>query len=264
MPLKHSTETAYLVFLALLICVAGFVASLLPALSEGGLPYWVLSFTVACLYPIFLMPTFRNNRADYEFRLLHWFPAGVFVLWMLLQVIDPYWEWFHILNLGFFTFWSLPLVAFGLSLGAAFSMHVLRRRTVRVAFLSLFLALFTVGAVMAETQDINPRLQAKIFTGNPITSLRPVMTRVRSILANLRYPQSSGSTVLVSSLGKSSARSSRMSSRKSESSSVASSVIAEHTPNGLPRSGPEAPAVLFATLVALYMGTLHVRGKKRA
>ncbi len=224
----------------------------------------MFGFTIACLYPIVLMPTFRSNRADYEFRLFHWFPAGIFVLWMLFQVIDPYWEWFHILNLGFFSFWSLPVVALGLGLGAAFSIHVLRRRNVRVTLLTLLLVAFTVGAALAETtHGVNQRLQAKIFTGNPVTSLRPVMTRVRSLLVNLRYPQSSGSTIIA--VGSSSSSVSSRSARSQIStSSVASSVIAEHTPNGLPKSGPEALMVLFATLVALYTGTLHVRGKKRA
>ena len=266
MPLKHVTETAYLVFLGLVICAAGFLASMLPALPEG-LKYWVLCFSVFSVYPIFLMPTFRHNRADYEFRLLHWFPSIIFVLWIVFQIIDPFWVWFHILRLGFFSIWSLPLVALGLGSGIAFSLHVLRRRTIRVTMLSIFLALFTVGAAMGETKGWNDRMQEDFFTKHTIAFLRPLAGKTRSFVASLRYPQSSGSTIALSTSSASSHRSSQPKialQKKKAKSSVSSSVIAEHTPKRLPKSGPETALVLFATLVALYMGTLHVRGRKRA
>lgn len=265
MPFKHITETAYLIFLGLLICIAGFLAAMLPALPEG-LKYWIVCFSVSVLYPIFLMPTFRHNRADYEFRLLHWFPAMMFILWIVLQIIDSYWTWFHILNLGFFAFWSLPIVALGLGSSIMFSLHVIRRRTSRIVFLSIFLILFSVGAVKAEMNDWNGALQAKIFSEDSIALLRPITTRIRSYALLLRYPQGSGS-VIVGTSSSSSVQSSRavpVVKKPVQVSSVSSSVIAQHTPEGLPKSGPEALAILFATLVALYMGTLHVRGRRRA
>ncbi len=99
MPLKHHTETAYLFLFGLVLCVSGFVVSILPDLPNG-LKYWVLALTATILYPIVLMPTFRRNRADYEFRILHWFPAGIFVLWMLLQISHSTWTWIPVLQLG--------------------------------------------------------------------------------------------------------------------------------------------------------------------
>ncbi len=263
MPLKHHTETAYLIVLGLLICVSAFLTSLLPELPEG-LRYCVLFFTVAALYPIFLIPTFRRNRADYEFRLLHWLPAGSFALWLLLQIIDPYWRWFHITNLGFLFLWSVPIVALGLGSAILFCIHVIRRKTVRIAVLSSFFVLFTVGALLAESKGWNPRLQHVIFRTGPAIVLRPAMERMGSLLRTVRMSEPASD--LVSKNTVSSVRSSVRIKAKSSaiSSSDRSSVMMDRKPNRLPQSGPESLLVLAATLLALYAGTLHARQRYEA
>lgn len=252
-PLKHHTETAYLILLALVMCVSGFVVSLLPPLPEG-LKYCVVFFVLAALYPIVLLPTFKRNRVDYEFRLLHWFPAGMFFLWLLLQISDPYWKWFHILNLGFFFLWSLPMVAFGLACIIMFSIHVIRRRTVRVPIVALFLILFTAGSLVAESKNWNEQLQANL-TAAPFDSFfSPITSRLRPLLGLIVSPQSESGTVTQTA----------SSSVASLPSSASASVIADHRPEHLPKSGPESSFVLLVTLLGLYIGTLHARNRESA
>lgn len=253
MPLKHHTETAYLLFLGLVICLSGIVVSLLPDFPSG-LKYWVIPFTAATLYPIILMPTFRRNRADYEFRLLHWLPSVIFVSWLVLALLDPYWKWFHVMNMGSFFLWSLPFVAFGIAMSIFFSWHVLRRRVLRITVLSLILVFFTVCSVVAEFGGYNPRLQAGLFHLRLAPSFSPVILRLRALRRNEeRRP-------VVSESSSSSAKNVPSGGVRS---STASSVIAEHTPFRLPKSGSESLGFLLATIAALYLGTLHLRSTER-
>ncbi len=265
MPLKHHTETAYLIFLALVMCVSGFIVSLLPPLPEG-LTYCLIFFALAALYPIVLLPTFKRNRVDYEFRLLHWFPAGMFFLWLLLQISDPYWTWFHILNLGFFFLWSLPMVAFGLVCIILFSIHVIRRRTVRVPIVVLFLVLFTAGSLVAESKGWNERLQANFSAAQFATLLSPVTSRMRPLLRLVTSSQVGSGTVSQTVTASASVASSDTIIMKNPpSSSVrAPVIISDHMPKRLPKSGPEFSFVLFVTLLGLYIGTLHARNRERA
>lgn len=263
-PLKHHTETAYLIILGLLICVSAFLASLLPDLPEG-LKYCLLFFTVFALYPIFLIPTFKRNRVDYEFRLLHWFPAGAFALWLLLQLSAPYWKWFNVVKLGFLFLWGLPIVALGLGCIVLFALHVIRRRTVRIAVLSTLFVLFTAGSLMAEAKAWNNRLQANIFETMSASILRPSLKGMRSVLAMVRMPQQE--TELVSEKTIVSVPSSSVLStgkKHQVRSSLHSSFIVDHMPKRLPQSGPELVFALAATLLALYAGTLHARQRNEA
>lgn len=179
MPLKHSTETAYILLLALVICVAGFLTSLLPPYPTG-MPYWAILLTIFVLYPLIFTPTFRNNRADYEFRMLHWFPAAILLLWLALQFLAPKFKIMHILHLGFLFLWSLPLVALGIVFIIIFAFHVIRRRTFRVTVLLLLLTLFIAGAVSAEGLGWNNRLQAAIFPKE-----LPTIDAVRNVYATI-------------------------------------------------------------------------------
>lgn len=274
--------------LGLAICAAGIAAALLPAIPVGT-KYWAILLTLSFLYPIGLTRTFKHNRADYEFRLLHWFPAGIFMLWFALQLIGPRIEIIRILALGFFFLWSLPLVALGIAFICIFAVHVLRRSRLRVTTLVIFLALFTVGALYAEGTNLNPRLQAAVFPKN-----MPSFASVRTAIGNLRATlglksgtsgilvagtDGSSSSSLVSSrssaaIAMASSKSSSLSSSfqmpTSFSSSVSRSTIAslppvigDKNPGHLTKSGPESVAVLGATLLAGYFGLLHARAKKR-
>lgn len=248
MPLKHSTETAYILLLALVIGAAGFLVSLLPA-YPAGMPYWAILLTIFVLYPIIFTPTFRNNRADYEFRLLHWFPAAILLLWLVLQLSAPKFKILHILNLGFLFLWSLPLVALGIVFIIIFAFHVIRRCTFRVTALVLLLALFIAGAVSAEGLGWNNKLQAAIFPKE-----LPTMETVKSAYANairtVRGAVTSAGTFIAQSGAGSSSSSSASFSVSSVSSSMRSSammgVVSSPSRSSRARSSVSAAASSFA------------------
>lgn len=164
----------------------------------------------------------------------------------------------------FLFLWSVPLVALGLGSAILFCVHVIRRKTVRIAVLSSFFVLFTVGALLAESKGWNPRLQHLIYRTGPAVVFRPVMQRVGSLLRTVRM--SEPATDLLSKNAVSSVRSSVRIKTKSSavSSSDHSSVVMDRKPNRLPQSGPESLLVLAATLLALYAGTLHARQRREA
>ncbi len=265
-----------MVLLGLVICIAGFLAALLPPMAEGGTTYWAILLTLSILYPLVLSGTFRRNRADYEFRALHWFPAGIFILWFILELIGPRVELIHIFTLGFFFLWSLPLVALGIAFIIIFAVHVLRRSRLRTTILSILLALFTIGALYAEGTRANYRLQATVFPKN-VAAFAVVSDAFDHLRASLGF-RSGSSGILVAVSDSSSASSTpsssfspssvRSSSRITFSSSANASatlppVIAQRKPGHLTQSGPEAVALLGATLLAGYFGLLHARARKR-
>jgi len=254
-----------MLLLSIVICVAGVLASVLPDLP-AGLTSWAILFAISLVYPLLLQPTLRFNRADYEFRLLHWFPAGIFALWAVLEIFGPRYQFMHILQLGFLFLWSLPLVALGIAFLIIFSVHVIRRSRLRVTFLSLFLAAFTVGAVFAEAKGFNPRLQAVLFEGQ--TERFASLERQALGIAGLFQNNPSGSSESsVFSLVSSSAASTALISSSSSSLIKPVSVIPTKTlplkPKHLPRSGPETAAIFIVTLIGLYTSTLHKRAKAR-
>ncbi|MBP9773937.1 MAG: hypothetical protein KBD00_04920 [Candidatus Peribacteraceae bacterium] len=162
MPLKHHTETAFLLILMLIIAVMGIAVSLLPPVPDGLL-YWGLLFALSLAYPVALLPLFRDNRADYEFRFLHWFPAFMLLLWLLLQSLGHMYTLALVLLIGMTFLWSLPLVFFGAFLLIFFALHVIRRRVARVGVTLALMAIFLVGSVLSEAMDWNKRLSAAIF-----------------------------------------------------------------------------------------------------
>lgn len=264
-----------MIFLGLVICVAGIAAALLPAIPEGTM-YWALLLGLSILYPLILARTFKSNRADYEFRVLHWFPACIFMLWFVLQLLSPRFDIIRIFALGFFYLWSLPLVALGIAFMSIFALHVLRRSRLRVTTLVVFFSLFTIGALYAESANLNPRLQAMVFPDKPqlFASVRASLVRLRASLGmqsdvsvlQIARSESSSSSRIASSFRSRNvvAVTSSLSSSMSRSA-VASlpPVIADKNPGHLTKSGPEDIAVLGLTLLAGYAAVLHARAKKR-
>jgi len=272
-PLKHHSETAYMISLALVTCATGFLIALLPHIP-AGMPYFAALFVATLLYPLMLARTFKRNRADYEFRMLHWFPFFMVMLWAFFELIGSKARIFHILQLGFFFLWSLPLVALGICFLILFAVHVIRRRSMRITVLSLFLAFFTVGAVASEAMGWDDDLQKAIYPKDLPTSesVKKLYASARSylgILTGTSGSSSSSSSNTTSVLSSSSALSTTSSSLSSVRSTYASSVLStpalvtSSKPTSLPASGPESAAVLAATLIALYMGTLHIRARRR-
>lgn len=220
-----------MILLGLLIGVAGFAASLLPPLPTG-MPYWAVCMVLSVLYPLLLAGKFKSDRADYEFRVLHWFPAGIFALWMVLQLLDGKLPLFHILNLGFLFLWSLPLVALGIAFLIIFALHVIRRSTLRITLLSIFLVLFIVGAVFSESQGFNRTLQRNIFPADLsiMASVGRIFGSAKNYVASIFTTDSGTGVVAVNDRSSSSSKSTSVavttstSSRATVSSSRTSSI----------------------------------------
>jgi hypothetical protein len=276
MPLKHKTETAYIAVLAAVIALAGFGLALLPPYPAGVLP-WLMVWVISLLYPLVLLGTFRKNRADYELRLLHWFPFAMLTLWALAQgigMVQPValaiYRWLTV-------FWSIPLVLLGLLLLSLFCMQVIRRQSSRLSIIGGVLVLFlATGSIVACVRS--PENTGADITGSGSTILsssskmssrassqsvssrsssrQSTQTSLGAFQSSRRSERMQSRSSVSSSRSSVSSRSSSRSSRRSSASSVSS------VPPKLPRSGPaEIGFVIF--LLALYTGVLHARAKKR-
>ncbi len=159
MPLKHAQETRLVVALGIAIAMAGIAIALLPPLPAGMLP-WVVLFLGALLYPVLLSPMLRRNRADNVFRRLHWFPAGMLILWFALQEAAIVLPSTAFLASLYAWGWTIGVVALGFFLLFVYCLQVIRQRLARMVLLALFFIPYATGAFVAERQqiDLRPRI----------------------------------------------------------------------------------------------------------
>ncbi len=296
MPLKHLTETILVALLASAIIVTGVLISSLPFLPQGLLP-WAIVFGLTLAYPLALYSLLRRNRADYWFRALHFAPAVMALLWLVIQAVTmraPALLKLHRLYTWGFT---MPAVVIALVLLALFCLHVIRRRVPRLFTLLALLAVFVGVAAAAETAggDWTRRLTAMLWEGKMTAgtgSTKPVQVvqnpnpssanlsvsgdkeeeewrqKLRSLssASSVISRRSLSSKTLAQAL--SSAKASvKMSSRGSsvasnKSSSPKPAIVAVKPPTTLPSSGfgMEAFTGFFA---AAYCGVLHTRARRR-
>ncbi|MDD5055134.1 MAG: hypothetical protein PHZ00_02590 [Candidatus Peribacteraceae bacterium] len=219
-----------------------------------GVKFWVLLTALAVLYPLSLHRKFRTHRADYEFRLLHWFPLLMLGIWIVLATFDQRSSFVHILFLGFFVLWSLPLSLLGIVLLGLFAFHVLRRRTFRLSVLSVLMVLFAAGAIATEVAGLHSRLSAMIFPadGNFQQTVESVISKARSLIGREgRCPRTSvGRIETIEGIDQS-------------SSSSLPAEISTRRPRRLASSGPEDVVIIAVGLLGLYAATLHDRSRKR-
>ncbi|MCF7844508.1 MAG: hypothetical protein K9M03_01620 [Kiritimatiellales bacterium] len=149
MPLKHATETLLVFLLGVFLVLTGVLTATLPNLPDGALP-WGILMVLASLYPLFLSRVFKKNRADYSFRWLHWFPVGILIVWLVLQLIALAVPSAQVASDLYTWGWTLPVVALGFVGVIAFCLNVIRRRVPRIA---LLLAVFVPFAVMATVSE---------------------------------------------------------------------------------------------------------------
>ena len=151
MPLKHFTETFLIVLLAAVTVLTGLLIATLPNIPEGALP-WAALFVLSIIYPLSLYSLFQKRRADNFFRNLHWLPAIILLLWMLVQGLSiagavdssdtQYYAW------G----WTIGPVAIAFVLFVLFCLKVIRRRLVRLFFLALIFVPFAAAAIVSERE----------------------------------------------------------------------------------------------------------------
>ncbi len=152
MPLKHFTETFLVVVLGAVIALTGLLTATLPNLPDGALP-WAALFILSVVYPLSLYALFQRRRADNTFRNLHWFPAGMLLVWLMLQgavlgsSVDS--ESVALYSWG----WTLVPVVLGFVLLVLFCLKVIRRRTPRLFFLALILIPFAAAAFVSQQEE---------------------------------------------------------------------------------------------------------------
>ena len=268
MPLKHFTETVLLLVLAVVTVVTGILVSVLPPLPGGWLPWGVL-FVVTMAYPLVLYAFLRRNRAEYTFRRLHFLPAGIVALWLLLELLVQRFPRAGSVLFGFLWGHAAVPVLIGLMLLALFCLNVIRRRVPRLAGLAALTALFAGFVVFSQDRGWGTQL-ARIVGGtgpqiaansqssgkNLAPSSVPAEEEWRQKLRDVE--NKSSSSALPSSVAAVAASSAIV--RSSASSRPV--IVATTPPNRLPTSGfgAEAVATLF---VAGYCGVVHRRASRR-
>ncbi len=232
MPLKHSTETILVAVLGVAIALAGLVLSVLSAVASPGF-LWIGAFLVTLAYPLLLYPHFRERRADYEFRLLHFLPALFLLLWLILTILTGFFPIFGVLRAAMTFGWALPLVLLGFLGVAWFSFHVIRQWPQRIGLLLLIFAPFALLGILGDRFEWNVQLASlleRTGTGATVSS--------RPIAANT-------------------------SSRTSSAASRSSRPMIGQKPPVLPHAGPGLE--LFAVMVpAATSAAVHLRAMRRA
>lgn len=274
MPLKHHSETVFLLVLGLVMCAYGALLALLPHVPEGVLP-WLVLFTIAVLYPVVLRTHFRLNRADYEFRFLHWFPAGMALVWLLIEFCAQRIVLARVLQLGITALWSMPLVLVGLLMIVAFSLHVIRRRLTRIIGICVLFFAFVVAAFVAHSGGYNPVLAKMLYPNSEIANVAADFYRSLTFNALVPFPpsadhssqqmQSAMSADIVSFVQSSHRLFASIAPFPSADRAFGPMRPSVHSPAPrLPRTGNDALAFLILTCLAFYCGVLHVRAHARA
>ncbi len=171
MPLKHATETFLVVLLGLIVLLTGCIAAFLPPLDQNPI-LWGVVFILSVVYALLLHPLFRTRRADNSFRLLHYFPALILLVWFVLEFFRESDPTVARMEELFLWGWTMPAVIVGFVLLAAYCLEVIRQRRARLTFLILLLVPFAVLAVSAQRLQWNPRIVAALRTVEPVTTLR--------------------------------------------------------------------------------------------
>lgn len=159
MPLKHQTETTLVVVLGVAMALSGVVVAVLSFLSAPWL-LWIAAFFVSLAYPLVLYPHFRERRADYEFRLLHFAPALFLLIWMALTVFTSVVPLLSFVRASLVFAWALPLVAVGFGLLTWFCLHVLRQWPQRLLMLGLVIIPFSLLGFVSDHFHWNAQIAA--------------------------------------------------------------------------------------------------------
>ncbi len=272
MPLKHFTETVLVFVLGIVFAATGIVLSTLPHLPPGILP-WLLLFIATLIYPAALYPLLKNNRADYEFRALHFLPAAITLLWLLLASSMLRFPFLGRILAALTYACSLPFVLVSFVLLVWFCLRVIRRRVPRLVLLVCLFVPYLAFAISTKVYKTDEKIAAVLWHGSwwNITGVAPGLeSSSGKNLAFSSFPEEEqwrqkirqfemGLTQTGSAVSSTSSASSRASAPLILSSSSSSS----SKPSRLPSAGPETDALVL-TLVGLYGGVLHHRAKKRA
>lgn len=288
MPLKHATETFFVFLLGVVILAAGLLVSTLPDLPAGAVPFAIL-FLLAVLYPVILGFVFRRRRADHAFRLLHWFPALMLLLWLGIELVALEKPRFLLFRDWYTWGWTLPAVAVAFVLLIAYCLQVIRRRVPRIFLLLVAFIPFVGGALASQrTTHWDRELATVLWGGEWLRNLEGEKFFGFTLTAGLPTEQNLNSSEdsqeeewrekLRAAEEKRREAREQLRSRTSAESSQGLVLLPtlpnpragtgteinglKTMPGKLPSSGPEL-SVLALLLLAGYTGTLHYRVRKR-
>ncbi len=271
MPLKHFTETVLIVVLACVTILAGVLVSVLPPLPGGLLP-WAGLAVLTLAYPLALYGFLRRFRADYAFRVLHFAPFFLALLWLAFQLVVQRVPALRSVA-GLLT-WGHGLVAVlaVLALIAAFCLHVIRRRVPRLSALGFLAAAFVAFVVLSSRLGWGSDLRtlvARLSLDAPITgSGQLAVNDDRNVSPSSDAAEEEWRQKIreqqrrASSAGRSSSVQSGASSSRRVLAVAASSAPARPPVTRLPSAGFGAEG-LIPLFLAGYTGVLHRRAKRR-
>jgi hypothetical protein len=278
MPLKHLPETLLVFLLGIVTVLTGALVSTLPPLAEGLLPRGLL-FLLTFLYPLVLYPYFRENRADYEFRALHFAPLAIVLIAVALDLLASRFPSVAPVRLWYGWGWSLPAVVITFLLLTLFCVEVIRRRGSRLAGLAAIFAIFFVALLLDQgnylqeypVRNLLSALRARVGSSSSSSSLSPgeiawreKLDAVRersSLIAKQSSSRSSVQSVAAKATGTGTVLVRASSSSKSSIRMVASQTSKSKAPR-LPSSGFDVGAIAL-TLAAAYCAALHDRARRR-
>jgi len=162
MPLKHDTETWLIFLLGFLTVLAGIVCVFLPPVSVLLWP-WALAFIVSLIYPFALYPYLKSRRADNPFRLLHFAPAVILLLWLGGDVAAGIRPQFAVLQQWLTWRGGVIPVTAVLVLLALFCFSVLRQWISRILMLALLLLLLVGFGVLNNRYHWDSTLAARFW-----------------------------------------------------------------------------------------------------
>lgn len=272
MPLKHDIETWLVFLLGLMTVLAGIVCVFLPPVSAALWP-WALAFIISLIYPFALYPYLKERRADNPFRILHFAPAAVLLLWLVADLaagandrLAPVQQWLT---------WRggiLPVAAI-LILLALFSLSVIRQRRSRLALLALLLLGLVAFGVLNGRYHWDSTLAARLWgnSGSLVLDGDPTMSGAVASVAEERWraqlrlmeerrraiAEGRGSGSIASNSGVQGSRSSGIIAGGTSSSAGPSL-----PPPQLPHSGPTADVLMFLTMSG-FTAAVHRRTIRR-
>lgn len=257
MPLKHSTETWLVILLGGAVALTGVLCAFLQRLPNPSL-LWAVFFAISVAYPLSLYPLFRDRRADYSFRLLHFMPAAMLLLWLLLRFAGFVLPVLATFSRGFVWGWSLSVVIPGFVALLWFCITVIRQRRQRSIFLMTLLVPFLVLALSGEHVEWSQRFSSSnLSPSSSVTEekwraeLRRLERRRERLTLLERQPRSvTGARDGVLITG----------SQSSQVAMLPSKPVQD--PPHLPSSG-FGMEIFVPSMIAAYCATVHRRAKRR-
>lgn len=153
--------------LGLMIALTGAVAAFLPPVSVTILP-WTIAFAVTLVYPLVWYPIMKERRADYEFRALHFVPALILLLWLMLDLFVSFRPDWQVMQSVYTWSWTMGIVAAAFVLLVLFCVRVIRQWLPRIGLLLLVFIPFALLSRVSEMNGWDRQVAMTLWDGQGI------------------------------------------------------------------------------------------------